>query len=138
MTSTEETKEQSYADLDTLLCYMPVNSKFILLGDFNTRVSRDSDQWRGMIVKHGVGKINSNGLLLLSKCAENDLLITNTTFKQDDKYKTTWMHPQSKHYHLTDSSFAVVTERTSSSPGQCVMQIAGQTTDLFEPSLTCA
>lgn len=81
MTSTEETKEQSYADLDTLLCYMPVNSKFILLGDFNTRVSRDSDQWRGMIGKHGVGKINSNGLLLLSKCAENDLLITNTTFK---------------------------------------------------------
>lgn len=93
MTSTKETKEQFYANLDILLCSTPAIYKLILLGDFNTTVGRDSNQWRGVIGKHGMGKIISNGLLLLSKCTEYDLLITNTMFRQDDKYETTWMHP---------------------------------------------
>ncbi|KAG6935919.1 craniofacial development protein 2, partial [Chelydra serpentina] len=46
--------------------------------------------------------INKNGLLLLSKCAEHSLAITNTIFRQADKYKTTWMHPRSKQWHLID------------------------------------
>lgn len=101
MTSTEETKEQFYADLDTLLCSTPANDKLILLGDVNARVGRDSDQWRGVTGKHRVWKINSNRILL-RKCAEYDLLITNTMFRLDDTYKTTWMHPRSKQWHLND------------------------------------
>ena len=46
--------------------------------------------------------MNSNGLLLLSKCAEHELCITNTVFRQADKFKTTWMHPRSKQWHLVD------------------------------------
>ena len=46
--------------------------------------------------------MNSNGLLLLSKCAEHELCITNTVFRQSDKFKTTWMHPRSKQWHLID------------------------------------
>ena len=34
--------------------------------------------------------------------AENDLTITNTLFRQADMYKTTWMHPRSKQWHLID------------------------------------
>ena len=40
--------------------------------------------------------------MLLSFCAENDLIITKTLFGQADKYKTTWMHPRSKQLHLID------------------------------------
>ena len=55
-----------------------------------------------MIGRHGVGNVNDNGILLLSKCAEHRLLITNTTFRLKDKQKTSWMHPRSKHWHLLD------------------------------------
>ena len=40
--------------------------------------------------------------MFLSSCAENDLTITNALFCQTDKYKTTWMHPRLKQWHLTD------------------------------------
>ena len=58
----------------------------------NARVGTDSGQWRGVIGKHGVGKMNSNGPLLLSKCAEHELVITSTVFRQASKYKNTWVH----------------------------------------------
>uniref|UniRef100_H3A3J9 Endonuclease/exonuclease/phosphatase domain-containing protein n=1 Tax=Latimeria chalumnae TaxID=7897 RepID=H3A3J9_LATCH len=96
----EEQKEQFYAYLDEILTIIPKEDKIILLGDFNARVGWDSNLWRGTIGKEGVGKANPNGILLLSKCVEHDLVITNTIFRQHDRYKTTWQHPHSKQWHL--------------------------------------
>ena len=62
LTSTEETIERFYADLSSVLSSIPANDKLILLGDFNARVGRDHCRWGGVIGKHGVGKMNSNGL----------------------------------------------------------------------------
>ncbi|KAG6931029.1 craniofacial development protein 2, partial [Chelydra serpentina] len=45
---------------------------------------------------------SSNGILLLTKCAEDELIITNTLFRQKEKFKTSWRHPRSKHWHLLD------------------------------------
>ena len=47
-------------------------------------------------------KMQQHGLLLLRKCAEHKLLITNTVFRLPTRRKTSWMHPSSKHWHLTD------------------------------------
>ena len=52
--------------------------------------------------KHGIGKCNSNGELLLALCSEFELIVTNTMFKQKDERKTTWMHPRSGHWHMID------------------------------------
>ena len=35
-------------------------------------------------------------------CAEFQTVIPNTLFQQAEKYKTPWMHPRSKHWHLVD------------------------------------
>ena len=40
---------------------------------------------KGVLGPHGVGNLNSNGLLLLSTYAEHMLYITNTIFCQADK-----------------------------------------------------
>lgn len=72
----------------------------LLLGDFNARVVKDHLRWSGTIGKEGVGKVNENGTLLPTKCAEHNLVITNTLFRQKNRYKTSWQHPRSKHWHL--------------------------------------
>ena len=95
-------KEMFYAQLDNLLSSAPKKDKIILLGDFNARVGKDHLLWTGTIGKEGVGKVNDNGTLLLTKCAEHNLVITNTLFRQKNKHKVSWQHPRSKHWHLID------------------------------------
>merc|ERR1712035_57053 len=109
MTNPEETKSKFYEDLNALTNTVPKADKLIILGDFNARVGRDTSTWEGVIGSHGVGKCNSNGLLLLQTCAEHELLITNTTFCLPTRNKTSWMHPRSKHWHLID--YVIVRKR---------------------------
>ena len=56
--------------------------------------------WSKVIGQHEVGKMNQNGLSLLSLCAEHQLVITGTIFQMKIRLKTTWQHPRSKHWHL--------------------------------------
>ena len=94
MTNTDEVKDTFYDNLDSIISATPRTDKLILLGDFNSRVDTDHQFWEGAIGSEGVGKCNINGLLLLiRKCAEHDLLITNTVFRLPNRNKTSWMHP---------------------------------------------
>ncbi|CAM4548073.1 unnamed protein product [Leuciscus chuanchicus] len=81
-------KEDFCRALDAILQKTPATDRLILMGDFNAR--------------HGVGKMNRNGLRLLSLCAEHQLVITNTIFQMKNRLKTTWQHPHSKHWNLLD------------------------------------
>ena len=102
MTSPDETKENFYNQLRRTLRDTPRTDKLILMGDFNARVRRDYEKWQSVLGRHGIGKCNTNGELLLALCSEFELLLTNTVFKQREEHKTTWMHPRSKHWHLID------------------------------------
>ncbi|XP_068713182.1 craniofacial development protein 2-like [Montipora foliosa] len=105
----KRTKEQFYEQFDQVIRSTPPSDKLIILGDFNARVGKDDNSWEGVLGRHGVGKVNDNGLLLLKKYAEHSLCITNTFFRMADKYNTTWMHPRSKHWHMID--FVIVRQR---------------------------
>ena len=100
MTNPDEVKDKFYDDLDFVISAAPRTDKLILLWDFNARVGTDNQFWEGVIGSEGVGKCNSNRLLLLRKCAEHELLITSTIFRLPICRKTSWMHPRSKHWHL--------------------------------------
>jgi len=102
MTNPDGVKDKFYEDLNDVITSVPSTDKLIILGDFNARVGTDSVTWDGVIGRHGIGKCNSNGLLLLQTCAEHGLLITNTVFCLPTRNRTSWMHPRSKHWHLLD------------------------------------
>ena len=109
MTNPDEVKDKFYDYLDNIISATLRTDKLTLLGDFNARVGTDHQTWEGVICSEGVGKCNSNGLLLLRKCAERDLLITNTVFKLPNK--TSWMHPRFKHWYLIDYVIVRRTDR---------------------------
>ena len=88
-------KEALYRDLHNLL--LQVDSKLLILGDFNARVERDFELWKGVLGRHGIGNCNDNGRLLLEFGSEHQLVITNTLFQQKDRFKVTWRRPRSKH-----------------------------------------
>ena len=100
--SSAEMKGIFYDQLNDTLNAVPFAHKLLLLGDFNARVGNDHINWSKVIGQHGVGIENSNGTLLLSTCAEHELIITNTMFQQDNMYKTSWMHPRTKEWHMID------------------------------------
>lgn len=102
MSCTEQESENFYDKLRSIVSKVPYGNKLVLLGDFNARVGNDHISWPGVLGRHGVGKMNSNGLRLLSFCEEFDLCISNTFFQQPNRRKTTWMHPRSKDWHQID------------------------------------
>ncbi|XP_068760068.1 craniofacial development protein 2-like [Montipora capricornis] len=96
------TKESFYSELRSLLQKTKDTDKVFIMGDFNARVGRDHTIWPGVLGRHGIGNCNDNRRLLLELCAEHSLTITNTLFQQKARFKTTWKHPRSKHWHLLD------------------------------------
>ena len=87
LTSDESSKDRFYDSLRSTLRTVSARDKIALLGDFNARVGSNHHIWNGIIGKHGVGNINSNGLRLLNLCSEFDLIITNTLFQERNQRK---------------------------------------------------
>ena len=106
--STDEDKGIFYDELRSVLFRVPPEDKIWLCGDFNARVGTDYQSW-GALGRHGIGKCNDNGLLLLHLCTEFDLVIGNTLFQQSDHKKVTWLHHRSKSWHLLD--YVIVRKR---------------------------
>lgn len=67
--------------------------------------------WPSVIGKHGTGKMNSNGLMLLEFCTRFDLSIMGTMFQLKNHLKNTWQHLRSKHWHQIDHVLANKTAR---------------------------
>ena len=60
-----EVEDKFYDDLDSVISETPRTGKLILLRVFNAIVNPNLQTWDNMIGTEGIGKCNSNGILLL-------------------------------------------------------------------------
>ena len=102
MTNPDEIKEVFYQQLDVVVPSVPTADRLIILGNLNARIGSNHTAWTGIIGHHGIGQENSNGRLPLFFCSQHSLSVKNTFFKLKDAYKTTLMHPRSKHWNQLD------------------------------------
>ena len=63
----EAVKELFYDKLNNLLSSVAEDDKLVLLDDFNAMVGTDHRVWEYFLGRHGVGKMISTGLLLVTK-----------------------------------------------------------------------
>ena len=98
-------KESFYEKLGECIVKAKGDS-IIVFGDFNARVGKDWQSWPTVMGKHGVGKMNSNGLMLLEFCTRFLLSIMGTIFQFKNHLKNTWQHTRSKHWHQIDHVLA--------------------------------
>ena len=105
MQRSQEEKELFYSQLSNAI---KTNSDdhVIILGDFNARVGCDWRLWPNVLGKHGVGRMNSNGLMLLDFCTQYSLSIMGSMLQMKNSLKVTWKHPRSKHWHQLDHVLA--------------------------------
>lgn len=75
-------KDRFCSELQSALHQAPADNKVIILGNVNARVGRDSEIWKQVLGRHGVGICNDYG------CTEQHLVITNTIIQQKDRLKT--------------------------------------------------
>lgn len=98
-TSSHESRQRQesffYEDLDSIIQTTLTSNKFVILGNFNTRMGANSGNWDRGLGQHGVGKIKGNNMLPLSTYAKYNLCNTNMMFRLAKKFRTTWMHPRS-------------------------------------------
>ncbi|GFS03302.1 craniofacial development protein 2-like [Elysia marginata] len=76
MTNPGDIKENFYQNIHSLTTAVSKTDKLIILDDFNARFDTDQRIRDGVIGKNGIGRCNSNGLLLLQYCTAHGLLIT--------------------------------------------------------------
>ena len=60
------------------------------LGDFNRHVCRHIYGFDGVHGGHGVGQKNLGGRMLFEFCLENELFVSNTSLKREEKRKVTF------------------------------------------------
>lgn len=89
-------KEAFYENLRDIMDRIPKKNEVVIAGDMNARVGTSDGIWDDIIGRHGLGKRNGNGLLLLEFCMRYNLRIANTNIQQKNMNKTTWMHPREK------------------------------------------
>ena len=100
----DQEKEHFYESLNAVV-NTDKQDRIIVLGDLNARVGSDWELWH-VLGKHGIDKINSNGLMLLEFCTQNHLTVMGSFFQLRAKLKSTWQHPRSKHWHQLDHVIA--------------------------------
>ena len=73
----------------------------VIMGDFNAKVGSNGTE-RSIVGVHGLGDRNDRGQLLVDFCAANELMVTNTLFRQHPRRLYTWTSPRGSYRNQID------------------------------------
>ncbi|MEE4247398.1 MAG: reverse transcriptase domain-containing protein [Kangiellaceae bacterium] len=89
----EQSKNDFYSRLQTVLDKLKDGDVNILMGDFNAKVGSDNRGYEEVMGRHALGDRNENGELLADLCGLNDLVIGGSVFPHKKIHKATWISP---------------------------------------------
>ena len=108
ITNPDEVKDKFNADLNSVFSAtprtdtQPPRGLQWQSGHRPPNLGRSDWNWKNREVQQQWPPPFKEVLLLLRKCAEHELLITNSVFRLSTRRKTSWMLPCSKNWHLID------------------------------------
>ena len=84
----DEEVEQIYDQIEELIKRQKGTENLLIMGDWNAVVGegKDGDE----VGPFGLGKRNDRGERLVEFCRRNNLMVTNTWFKQENRSSYTW------------------------------------------------
>jgi hypothetical protein len=90
---TEETKEQFYNDLQSIVDKVPKSDITIILGDVNAKLGKEP-AYNKITGKHTLHEeTNRNGELLCDFAAANNMIVMSTQFQHKQIHNRTWISP---------------------------------------------
>ena len=95
----EESKDQFYNRLQTVLDKLKDKDINILMGDLNAKVGLDNRGYEEVMGQHALGEMNENGEKFADLCALNNLVIGGSIFAHKRIHKATWVSPD----HVTEN-----------------------------------
>ncbi len=102
----EEEVDMMYDRLEEILNKQKGTNHVVLMGDWNAVIGEGKDgSWVG---NYGLGKRNERGRRLVEFCRRQNLVVTNTWFKQEKRRRYTWKAPNEERYQL---DYIMVRER---------------------------
>lgn len=90
----DEEVEHLYNQIRSIIRDIPKRDLSTMTGDYNAKIGELNSEFPGHIGRFTIGKCNNRGIKLAKFCAENGLVITNSTFTKRRKH--TWTSPDKK------------------------------------------
>lgn len=98
----EATKDAFYTAFDATLQNISISDKVGLICDFNAGVGRNWELWSGCPRPSRQGQHEQQQPQTPFILCRAWPCYTNTIFHQKDKFKNSWKHPRSSHWHMLD------------------------------------
>ncbi|CAB3986927.1 Hypothetical predicted protein [Paramuricea clavata] len=89
----EDSKDQFYSRLQTIVESCPGRDFTIMMGHFNAKIGNDNTGWEEVMGCHGLGDINDNGKRFADLCASHNLVIGGSIFPHKRIHQATWVSP---------------------------------------------
>lgn len=87
----DETKDQFYNQLYTILQARKRKDVVILMGDMNAKIGGNNNGFETVMGREGLGIMNENGERFAAACADNNLVIGGSVFQHKNIHKATWV-----------------------------------------------
>ena len=111
----DEEIEEHYEEINKMVKEVKSTDVLLIIGDFNAKIG--NCKYQDLVGNYGLGERNQRGDRLLQFCIENNLVVTNTTFKHPKRLLYTWKSPGDVTRNQID--YLLIRKRHRNSIKQC-------------------